>query len=391
MKQLTKNIALTTLTALIGLFVNAQSGIYVPQGANVFFASNQATAFSSVQNDGTLAVAKHAVVNFEGKTWSNGSTASITGEGVVRFSGKDSAQQIDGGYNAVTRLGAAFANLQIDNKAGVELINSNAKVSNELNLKNGSVTVNENILIVGNNNAGKITGYNAKNYIVTDSKEGYLLREGINKNDGSVVFPVGTVAGYTPATIRSHADATDNFYVNVAEGVVNTDANRTVNRTWNIGKQFRPLQDSVEVALQHLSREEGTIYAQNSKNAFAAQYVRNNWIRTAGSIGLASSFTKMVANTSVTTPNVPTAPTTGYKFNIWPNPAVSMFNVSMDGNVNVESIVIWNIVGVQLFRKATNGENLVQIEGLMPGTYVVGFIGLNGKVLQTRKVVVAGK
>jgi hypothetical protein len=407
MKQFTNIIIFTLVT----LTVNAQNGIFIPKGANATFFGDSATAFANIQNNGNLTINSSAVVNFEGQNWTNDAKAQMNGDGTVRFtSNATEAQQIDGGYNAAIRQGAAFGTLEVANKGGVEIKNSNAKVRNELKLKN-KVTVNDNILVVGNNNAGKITGANENNYIVTNNKDGYLLRENISNNSGKVFFPVGTDKGYTPATIAVKSANADNYYVNVVNGV-GADANRSVNRTWNVGKQNNPGQDSVELTLQHLANEESQLFTQNKSKSYVAQSIAAGWdnafpkpslingnsnTRTFnGTIGLVSSFTVLALKADLTTERPATsviAPITSnrdYKLNVWPNPATDKFYVSMNGNIKVKSVIIWNIVGIKMTQQAVNGQSILEVKGLTTGTYVIGFIGENGNTIESRKVVVAG-
>gem|GEM_PF-3461783 len=62
----------------------------------------------------------------------------------------------------------------------------------ELQFVEGVLYVKDNILLVGDENPGIISGYDSLHYVVTDNggTEGYLLREGIADKDGWVVFPV---------------------------------------------------------------------------------------------------------------------------------------------------------------------------------------------------------
>ena len=297
MKNLTLHIqflAIILITSISASF--AQTGVYVPKDGKVFFSGN-AAIFSDVQNDGKLGVGKNASVNFSGKTWENGSQSLITDEsnggegangtgGVVKFVSKDTVpQQLIGGYNAASHQGPAFSNLEIQNKAGVKLVGGNTKVRTELKLTEGLLYVNDNILLMGNNNPGTITGYDSLHYIVTDSKtnEGFLLRENITEKDGVVVFPVGSKANaYTPAAIHSRTSRPDNYYVNVVDGVkkdsIKGDVSaQSVNKTWQIGKQLHPNEDQVDITLQHLNGDEGSVFTANKSKTYVAQFTQSTW------------------------------------------------------------------------------------------------------------------
>ena len=70
MKKSLTIFALTLVTLVNS--ISAQTGIYVANNAKIFFAGDSATMFSNVVNNGNIAVAKSAVVNFKGKNWENG-------------------------------------------------------------------------------------------------------------------------------------------------------------------------------------------------------------------------------------------------------------------------------------------------------------------------------
>jgi hypothetical protein len=276
----------------------AQSGFYVPNQGKIFFTGDTATIFSNVINGGKLGIGKGAFVNFKGRVWENTNDAlmpdesnageGITGSGgMLRFLSTDTTRQfINGGYNAATRLGPGFANLQIQNSNGVTLTGSTAKVRNELKLTNGLVYLGNNIMVVGNGNPGTISGYDSSRYLVTGNAPGMglLIRENIRSGDGMVVFPVGSKPhAYTPAAVRTKAAAGDDFYVGVfdsARSLAVSGVNlkeESVNKTWEVGKRFRPNQDEVELWLQHLILDEGTEFRQNRSFAYVSKFNSNGW------------------------------------------------------------------------------------------------------------------
>lgn len=415
----------------------AQSGIYIPSNANVFFAGDTATIFSNVINNGNLIVSNNSVINFEGKNWKNDSKATInkdsvsTTAGVIRFHSTASApQQIDGGYNAVTRKGASFPNLQVDSKAGVELNGSTTKVANELTLSNGLVYLKDNILIVGDTNPGSISGYNSSRYIVMNNSlnEGFLIRENITSKDSLVVFPVGSKKdAYTPVAIRTKSLIPDNFYVNVVDGVKNTgsqtDLNKnSVGKTWQIGKQLRPGQDEVTIVLEHLKADEGQVFRNNRKNAYISQlqngvwnkgtlknaptnaslttgtYISNSGTNSGsfnGTISVASYFTKFTAISDTIKKNpmvwlydsrIPE----NFQIKIWPNPTPNKFYISISGSAIIKTMIIWDAIGRTMHQEAVNGRTQMEVSGFIPGTYMVGFISVTGQIIETKKVMVAG-
>jgi hypothetical protein len=275
----------------------AQQGFYVPKKGKVYFSGDTATIFSNVINHGKLGVDKKAVVNFKGKKWTNDAGALITDEGnkgedasgvggVIRFNGTDSGrQQLDGGFNAVTRSGAAFANLDIQNKDGVELTGNTTKVRNSLHFSAGKVYLQNNTLVIGDGSPGSITGYDSIHYIITgNTGTGLLVRENIRSRDNWVIFPIGTDDNaYTPVAIRSHSAQGDDYHARVSDGVKedlftgNDWKEQGVNKTWEIGKRNYPNTGEADIALQHLTADEGSLFRANRRYAYVSKYTRAGW------------------------------------------------------------------------------------------------------------------
>lgn len=298
MKPYTRYILLAACQLLAGLAaLQAQTGIYIPQSGKVFFSKDTATIFSNVINQGNIGIGKNAVINFKGKVWENDSKAHITNEtdpingtagqsGILRFIADSFRQKLNGGYNAAIKAGPMFSRLYIKNKLGVELTGSSAKVANEIMLQEGLVYLRDQILIVGNNHPGQITGYDPTHYFVTGNKpgSGLLLRENIRSSDGLIVFPIGSKENaYTPAGIRMKSPTGDDFYVNVFDGVYSSlltgsdISAQGVNKTWQVGKLQRPNTDEVEVVLQHLNSDEGSTFTRQKNNAYIARYTNSGW------------------------------------------------------------------------------------------------------------------
>jgi hypothetical protein len=278
--------------------VFAQPGFYIPKTGKIFFNGDTATIFSNVLNAGKLGLGKNAVVNFKGTSWENDPLSLITDEsaggegvsgigGIIRFLANDSLPQwLTGGYNAASRQGPAFSNLQIQNKYGVRLTNGTAKVRHGLQLREGLVYLENNMLVVGDGYPGTISGYDSAHYIVTGISpgSGLLIRENIRSQDGMITFPVGSRAhAYTPAAIRSKVNRGDDYYVTVFDSVkadlftgIN-EADSSANKTWQIGKRFHPNEDVADIYLQHLTADEGSYFTENRNFAFVAQFVNNSW------------------------------------------------------------------------------------------------------------------
>ncbi len=268
----------------------------MPKKGKIYFSGDTATIFSNVVNQGKLGVDKKAVVNFKGKKWENDKDARITDEsnagdgttgvgGTVRFLSDTVRQQIDGGYNAAIKDGPAFYHLDISNGGGVELIGSSTKIRQHLQLSKGFFYLQGNILSIGQGSPGLVSGYDPSRFIVTGSINGsMLLRENITRNDDWVVFPIGTSASaYTPAGIRNKSAQADDYYAGVFNGVQenlfsgNNIADKSIDKTWQIGKLQHPGQGATEIVLQHLVADEGAYFANNRQQAYVSQYAGSAW------------------------------------------------------------------------------------------------------------------
>lgn len=528
MKKTACRIIITILLGGSMLNISAQTGFYVPKKGKVFFKGDTATIFSNVQNAGKLGVGKQAVVNFKGKRWQNEAQSMITdtsdaGEGAtgeggwVRFIGDD-MQELDGGYNGVTKTGATFSRLQVNNPFGLQLAGSTSKIRHELQFKKGHLFLRDHILIIGNGNPGSINGYDFSRFIVTRNKPGggLLVREHITAADGVVVFPIGSGPGaYTPAGLRTSASQGDDYYMSVFDGVyqhVTTGTNlqpASVNKTWEIGKLLRPDEDDTEIFLEHLIADEGQLFNANRKRSFVSSFTNGQWDTAMpqqlptpgmfttgrllhnsgmnsrllnGAIGSGTFFTKFTVlslsssdrtrvwlnayrtdkeNVRVfwsTKPevnnhyfvvqrrlsneagfrNIDTVYSTalngnstaylhytlpdpnnyeansyyrlmvvdrsdqhfysniavvngrpgGLQLLLWPNPSTGVFYLGINGEAAVKSIVIWDVKGRKLREEAVNERTIMEMRMYIPGTYMVGFIGYGGQILETKKLVI---
>lgn len=76
---------------------------------------------------------------------------------------------------------------------------------------------------------------------------------------------------------------------------------------------------------------------------------------------------------------------------LWPNPTQDVFYVSCDPAWKIQTIVIWNAIGQKVKEENTNGRTIIQMGGLIPGTYFVSFVREGGRIVETKKLVVIGK
>jgi hypothetical protein len=113
-------------------------------------------------------------------------------------------------------------------------------VATNLDLSGGKIELGNYTLII--EASGTITNYSNINYIQQNGSGKLIIKNigaGGGGRAGEVIFPVGTVAGYTPAYINN-IGPNNNFSVSVSDGVydagvlVNVDL---VRKTWDVSPE----------------------------------------------------------------------------------------------------------------------------------------------------------
>ncbi len=305
------------LLLLFALPLAAQQDLYIAPGTRLQVAQGEALSiYGNVVNEGALGTADNAVINFFGKAWNNGMGASLPDNsqngfsakgGLFRFSGNNplygnlGAQQVFGGYNIASRLGATFPNLEVDNRLGVLLADlSDLKVRNTLNFVSGHLFLNGWNLVVGHGNPGAITGYNDQSFIITGTgiAGGFLYREQASAAAGKIIFPIGTsISTYAPAAIEFDGAADDiraRVFDSVYQYAISGIANKLdfTNKTWNIAKS-KPGASSVRLTLQHMDADEGRDYAAFRAASYVTRFSNNTWdyVENPGSLPMPGNIT----------------------------------------------------------------------------------------------------
>lgn len=244
------------LLTILLLLSSANAQVYLPANADItVHPGDTVSIFGNVTNMGRFGSLNGGVVQFYGGAWQNGAGSQLPDEA---FYGMDTANG-QGGYfrfltaNNQTIGGGSFPNLGAADPLGISLT-ANAQVRHKLNLENGLLYCNGYNLTLGNGSPGVIGGYNANNYIVTDTT-GTLSRQAVRESNGLVVFPIGT-GTYTPLALQSHTAAPVIFTTKVNDGPT---ADTAVNKTWNITTNTLNVGD-VTVWLQHNLQDEGTLF-----------------------------------------------------------------------------------------------------------------------------------
>src|SRR5690606_14501870 len=122
---------------------------------------------------------------------------------------------------SITSFNGVFHNLNIDNNAGVKLLNDGISVRRTLTLTNGNFFIESyKVKIDGTNGALGGTSFSANKCIVTNGQPSAGGLELIFKSDAqNSIFPVGVRDGvgvkYTPAQLRINSGFVDDGYIRV--------------------------------------------------------------------------------------------------------------------------------------------------------------------------------
>lgn len=257
----------------------AQDAMHIHNGASMTVFGDVAV-FGDVQQNGDLTSQSGTAIQFMGTNWQQDAAASHSGDGWLIMTqpnalyGTNSAQNLDGGG-----ILASLPNVEIDNASDVFLLSTDTKVRQTLLFTQGKLFLDGNDLVLGDNSAGFIDGFDENRFIVTNGSatdtKGFLIRESVGGSI-DIDFPVGlTAEEYTPARLRNSGTA-DEFRVRVFPEVLsdatigtNKDAS-SVGRTWHIEEGMASGSD-VEMWLQYTGAMEGVAYDHDQN--FIARYV----------------------------------------------------------------------------------------------------------------------
>ncbi|MGB3467960.1 MAG: alpha-amylase domain-containing protein, partial [Cyclobacteriaceae bacterium] len=218
---------------------NWEAGIIPDENMDAIFFTHNDKNFPTVTgtlnvrnvmvNDGTsLSIDPGSQLNVHGN-WIQNSSLPIDGK--VSFSGT-SVQTISGNPQ--------FNDLVIDNASGVSLSSDISIADNgSLTFSDGNIILNNQSVTIGE--LASVTGYSETAYFQTandESSGGFLIR---SVETTPVIFPVGTIDGYTPLTIVNTGTSSNfqvrvfnDIYENGTTGDVVTGISNWVRKTWEI-------------------------------------------------------------------------------------------------------------------------------------------------------------
>ncbi len=246
------------------------------------------------------------------------------------------------------------------------VLGSDLHISGQLQLGKGMLDLGNSRLYM--DPQAQITGYNGNSYIVTSGK-GRLVME-VDKAGPYVLFPVGTVSGYSPASVQQTANGSsgqvmigviDGVYANgLATGYNYAVFGSLVNRTWLIepAEEGNDVHMNLKLAWNIQAEKNGF----NRQKAYITHYVDSRWDSYATSAAKEGPYsTYEIERRSIT--------------------SASAFAVS-DNSSRLSNEDITDNNGISVFPNPASDE--VRINVLKTsGEYVFELTDFTGKVLQS--------
>ncbi|MCU0423913.1 MAG: T9SS type A sorting domain-containing protein, partial [Bacteroidia bacterium] len=247
------------------------TNVTIPSGAVNMPLVNDARSVNNLtlQLGATLTVSGIAArLNIFGIVTNNGTINNTTG--VIGFYGS-TAQLISGG---------TYAKIEVNNASGLTLA-GNITVNDSIILNNGIVSLQNNVLTLGNN--GYASSGNATSYIRNNGTGNVVVNNvGIGGKTGNVIVPIGN-STYNPVVINNLGVAddytmwvidsvTNNYTGSVPQGAAITS--NVVIRTWIINEAVAGGSNAT-ITLQWNGAQEGIGFARNS--AYISRYDGTTW------------------------------------------------------------------------------------------------------------------
>ena len=79
-----------------------------------------------------------------------------------------------------------------------------------------------------------------------------------------------------------------------------------------------------------------------------------------------------------------------YGIVLWPNPSAGQFYIGISAIGAVKTIVIYNAIGQLMLTEEVNNRGFIEMFLRTPGAYMVSFISYNGRLLETKKLIIGG-
>jgi len=229
-------------------------------------------------------------LKFYGDTFQNIGSSTICGNGSLEMVNPRPAPYASSRDQVLIAGGSTVSvgSFVVNTTKIVQLKSANMHVRNKLVFESGCIQLNNHNLIVGNGNAGIITGYNENRFVITnanttDTMKGFLIRDLVGATD--VVFPVGHALGdYTPAIIHN-IGTPDQFKVRAFDSVYEDGytlnifspsslpaSDRSVNRTWDIREGTKG-GSNITLTLQYTDSIVSSFYNKRKSHSYISHFV----------------------------------------------------------------------------------------------------------------------
>ncbi|WP_164974309.1 T9SS type A sorting domain-containing protein [Filimonas effusa] len=255
--------------------------VYIPPGASVhLFVKDTVSIFGNMEVAGYAGQDSAQFLYFSGNSWKNAATASFSDKGIIGFKrlGNGGGQALYGAYSASAQAGTRMPVLWLNNTGGLTLDNGSDLSIRELHFVQGILSLNGASLVVRNGQAASpVSGYHPLAFVATggDVMGGFLEIQNLTANGKNYVWPIGTQAGsYTPFSFINNGTAAtvktrvfNNVYEQGLSGA--SINNRSTGTTWMVNSSANL---TGRFTLQHLTANEGPIYATNHNGTFVGRF-----------------------------------------------------------------------------------------------------------------------
>jgi len=75
---------------------------------------------------------------------------------------------------------------------------------------------------------------------------------------------------------------------------------------------------------------------------------------------------------------------------LWPNPSAGKFYIGISSLGGVKTVVIYNAIGQLMLTEEVNNRGFIEMFLRTPGAYMVSFIGHDGHLVETKKLIIGG-
>jgi hypothetical protein len=284
------------------------------------------------------------------------------------------------------------------------MLGSDLTIASELGLTRGKLDIGAYDLAM--QAAAAVVGNSDSNYIVTSGTG--RLQMNVNSGSPYVIFPIGTVASYSPSMIQQTATGTSgNFMVRTRNGFLAqgnsgfdyASSGSVVDRTWLI-EASSGMTINMNLKLGWMITAE--VNGFDRTQAYITHYINSAWdfyppgAAAAGANGTfeltrtgitaLSPFAVADTGLALTAPDLITQTQTG--FDMFPNPASSFVNIAIDDPTQDYQFEVIDLTGKTLLQKShVAGTDYIDISMLSSGLYIMRATQLSSRQASLKRFV----